>query len=164
MNPRPRRYQRSIRSLHHRRGVRFVGERSRTDCWIRTNFYRPKYPPSSPPTNLDPGERPARFGVANEEVRAFTTWNLNSPLFPDDKGFGEAGNKNPSGAWAREGFEKPNVNERQPILPPRESARMAPPRAHGSAALISSRTNCEMLFIVFLRCLRVPITRQGAGV
>jgi hypothetical protein len=47
------------------------------------------------------------LGLANEEIRVFTTWNLqNSPSFPHDKGFGAAGNKNPSGAVSSGGVRK----------------------------------------------------------
>ena len=70
-----------------------------------------KHPRSSPPTKCIQGNerrrRQARFAV--EVSRVFTTWNSNSPWFPHDKGFGAAGNKNPSGAWAREGFEHSNL-------------------------------------------------------
>ncbi len=38
----------------------------------------------------------------------------NSPFRFQHKGFGEAGNKNPSGAWAREGFGKSNFSK-QPL-------------------------------------------------
>jgi hypothetical protein len=51
------------------------------------------------------------------------------------------GNKNPSGAWAREGLVETNAVERdQPIPPPRESARRLPRRTFGPAGRRDMKT------------------------
>lgn len=160
MHPRPRRWLRSNRLLHHRIGIGFAGERSRTGqatpsqsiaartrvttalarppprydaCagWIRTNFSRSEVSALFTTDKcVSRGTVDAAHGrFAVEELRAFTTWNLeNSPSFPHDKGFGEAGNKNPSGASAREGFETRTLRNGISPFRLREKARARQPR------------------------------------
>ncbi len=138
LNPRPRRYQRSIRSLHHLRGnwlCRGTFENRTTSAnagpcdpkardttllperlhgTMQTPFSASmgdllaKYLSSSPPTNCFPGERATRL-VSRRSPRLHHLEFETLLLFPNDKSFEEAGNKNPSGASAREGFEKTNT-------------------------------------------------------
>lgn len=61
--------------------------------------------------NQYPGEQAARLFFA-EGIGAFTTWSLQNLLCFPFSCSGGAGNKNPSGAWAREGFGKPNCGRR----------------------------------------------------
>lgn len=76
--------------------------------WIRTNLVQSEVSALFTTDKLCfQGNGRRGLGFTDEELRVFTTWkSQNSPsAFPHDKNFGEAGNKNPSGAWAQEGFE-----------------------------------------------------------
>ena len=157
MNPRHRRYERSNRSLHHRRGVLFVGEQVSTEKRINaapranSRARNPRHDGlcegastvrDTPASLISPSlceEVSARFTTdklypGERATQALGRWQTkypassppgiqNSPSFPHDKGFGAAGNKNPSGAWLGRGSINRTLNRLQPIPPPRESAR-----------------------------------------
>jgi hypothetical protein len=146
LNPRHRRYERSNRSLHHRSGNCFVGERPRavsaTSAQSIAARTRDTTALARPPPRyvMRTGGIRTRFSqvrsiralhhrqtvsrgtgdvglgsLANEVSRVFTTWNSNSPSFPHDKGFGAAGNKNPSGAWLWRGSNDRTLNGLSPF-------------------------------------------------
>jgi hypothetical protein len=76
------------RPLSWRSGWREVSGLFTTDRWFQGN------------------ERRGSGRLTDEEVRVFTTWISKSPLVSSFSCSSGAGNKNPSGAWAREGFDR----------------------------------------------------------
>jgi len=92
---------------------------------------RAKYPPSSPPTKMYPGEQTTRAqGRFTVEVsRVFTTWNSKLSSFPHEDASEGLETKTPPelGSGGVRNVEHSKWD--QPISPPRERARMSPPRA-----------------------------------
>ena len=78
---------------------------------------RAKYPRSSPPTNCIQGNerRRHRVDLQSKYPASSPPGIQNSPSFPHDKGFGEAGNKNPSGARLWRGSKLELVNGLSPV-------------------------------------------------
>lgn len=158
LHPRPRRCERRNRLLHHRIGIGFVGERSRTGQAIIIARPFGSEPASRRFLRIASTVRCMRRLDSNQlfperSIRAlhhrqtvfrgtsgaallFSKTKKSAPsppelklsfkrlAFPHDEGFGEAGNKNPSGAVSSGGVRNvEHLKWDQPISPPRESAR-----------------------------------------
>ena len=99
-----------------------------------------KYPASSPP------------GIQN------------SPSFPHDKGFGEAGNKNPSGAWLG-GVRTIELKNGLSPFHLHEKARARRHRLERMAQIRSAASDYKArCFSSAFSVSRAPIAREGRGV
>lgn len=116
---------------------------------------------SSPPTFGFQGNARRGLCLASEGIRAFTTWNFKISSASSFRCCGGAGNKNPSGAWAREGFGNRTADGRYAILPPRERVQTQPRANH--APVVCFRLSI-MLGMSRSRFSRATIVRNGGGV
>ena len=87
-------------------------------------------------------------------------------MFPHDEGFGEAENKNPSGAVSSEGFENvEHLKWDQPISPPRESARASTfAQPNGLCVVSAGWMNAKLLLIVLSRFFAHELPRAKGRV
>ena len=186
---------RSNRSLHHRSGNRFVGERSSTGqatpsqsiatrtrdttalarppprydaCagWIRTSFFQSEVSALFTTDKLYPGERAtqARVDLKSKYPASSPPGIQNSPLFPHDKGFGAAGNKNPSGAWLG-GVRTIELKNGLSPFHLHEKARARRHRLERTAQIRSAASVYKALcFSSAFSVSRAPIAREGRGV